>query len=110
MALRQACRLVPDSDRRDDGVALQRLCDAAAWGQDDKVVDYGRHALAVPALVEAASMGNVDVVKVFINAEPRLAFDVHPKYGKNAFHAAAERDRNRCSRNCAVRESQIRHL
>ena len=98
MALRQeACRLVPDSDARDDSVALEkRLCDAATWGQDDKVVEllqtcYVTRALAVPALVEAASMGNVDVVKVFINAEPRLAFDVHPKYGKNAFHAAAER-------------------
>ena len=37
MALRQeACRLVPDSDARDDSVALEkRLCDAATWGQDD---------------------------------------------------------------------------
>ena len=84
MALRQeACRLVPDSDARDDSVALEkRLCDAATWGHDDKVVEllqtcYVTRALAVPALVEAASMGNVDVVKVFINAEPALP-GVHP--------------------------------
>ena len=94
---REAERIVPDADGRDDAAALEkRLCDAATWGHADVVSDllrtcYVTRAVAVPALGEAASKGNVDVVKVFVVADSRMAFALHAKYGKNALHAAAER-------------------
>ena len=110
----RARKIVPDADGRDDSAALEkRLCDAATWGQHDKIGEiletcYVTRAVAVPALVEAASKGNVECVRELITADAGLAFDVYPKYGKNAFHAAAERGHEevlkllvRCARNRA---------
>jgi GNAT superfamily N-acetyltransferase len=95
---KEAARIVPDGEGRGDGAALEkRLCDAATWGGDVAELlrtCYVTRAVAVAALVEAAARGQLGAVRALLAAagdSRKLAFELHPKYGKNALHAAAER-------------------
>lgn len=87
---------VPSQDGRDDKAALEkRLCSAATWNRHEEVnlllmTCYVTREIAIHALFEAVSRGSVESVELLLLADANLVTMLHPKYGKNVVHVAAE--------------------